>query len=374
MYRKLSVAKKYRECGLKKILFLFSFFILLNSKVSAFQSQFAPNVEQTIIVPGVSLEQLLLPRISASKNFNCGYGYSAGDIGGERGSQGPIVFGGLIDQKDRHGLRGYRAPFGGFAFAMDTPICPIGKLGVGATGTTMGLKPGVQSKVGFGNDIDITQIQLLAYATIEYYRLFIDGMASSGYNGYVSKRNIPALGTTANATFGGIQTNTELRAGFVIPISVYLEITPMVWMKTVQLHQTQYNEHNGGAGNLIVLGQKTQLAQWAAGARFAETSEAELFYPEIHAFYLQDKTRPTMQLSAAFVNPTAAVAAGIPFANLANNPFTTLGLTPDSKAVNLGGSISALLREGMLLTAGYDVILRTEYMFQYGWIRIRWVY
>lgn len=270
-------------------------------------------------------------------------GYSAGDMAENKSSYGPFLFGSSGRQDERLGVSGYSASNGGFGFMMDTPLTE--NIRVGAAVSYGGSI--VMRNDGTRSTITLNTLQEMLYGSASYGPLFSDAVLSIGQNHYRSKRNITVLGRTALGAYGGHQYGGKIRGGFALPV-YDAEISPMASLQYNHLRQDAYAESGAGDANLSNQQASTSGLQLGLGVRLAAMHQPDEIIPEVHVMYLQDLRVPILELNSRFVQ--------------GGKPFAAIGPSPPKGAVNVGGSISALMLDNTLLISGsYDWETRQSY-------------
>lgn len=263
-------------------------------------------------------------------------GYAAGDMMENQGSYGPIVFGNSTKQDNRAGLAGYNATTAGFGFLGDVPILDYYRVGLGITYASSSVKQSNNT----GSNTKIGSTQGMAYGSATYGPLFLDGVLSAGVNSYTGKRNMPAFGQTATSNYHGFQYGAKAKTGFTIPI-YQAEISPTAGVQYMHLNVGQYTEKGAGILNQSVSSIQTSNVRVSLGARIADRSQEEDFFPEIHAFYLVDVKNPQVTITSRFV------AGG--------GSFESKSAVPPKAGINVGASLTALLTDSFVISGGYDL-------------------
>ncbi len=263
-------------------------------------------------------------------------GYAAGDMMENQGAYGPIVFGNSTKQDNRAGLAGYNATTAGFGFLGDVPILDYYRVGAGITYANSVVKQSNNT----GSNTRIGSTQGMAYGSATYGPLFLDGVLSAGVNSYSGKRNMPAFGQTATSSYHGFQYGGKVKGGFTIPF-YQAEISPTAGVQYMRLTVGQYTEKGAGLLNQSVSSIQTSNVRVSLGARLADRSQEEDFFPEIHAFYLVDVKNPQVTITSRFV------AGG--------GSFESKSVMPPKAGINVGASLTALLTDSFVISGGYDL-------------------
>ena len=263
-------------------------------------------------------------------------GYAAGDMMENQGSYGPIVFGNSATQASRNGLPGYKAVTAGFGFLGDVPILDYFRVGLGVSYANSAIKQSNNT----GSNLRIGMAQGLAYGSASYGPLFLDGVLSLGMNNYHGKRNMPLFNQTATSAYTGFQYGAKLKGGFTIPCG-QAEISPTAGVQYLRLNIGQYTEKGAGILNQQVNSTQIGTARVSLGARIADRSQEEDFFPEIHAFYIVDVSNPQVLITSRFVE--------------GGGSFVSRSASPPKAGITLGASLTALVADNFVLSGGYDL-------------------
>lgn len=282
-------------------------------------------------------------------------GYSAGDLIGNRASYGPLFFGNLCKQKEIDGIDGFTAHTGGIGFMGDTPITRQLKLGFGFIYAGSSIKTDSITN----NTTSINSLQGAVYGSWELKPFFVDGVLGVGNNSYLTKRNINFLSQTARGKYNGYQYTARGRGGILIPMGT-VEVSPMTTVQYMQLYQKEYTETGAPGSNLVVGGRKASALQVGFGARVADITNPEDYYPEIHALALLDLKSSRVLVTARFVEGGPG--------------FVTQGPEQSKVGINAGASVQALYKLGLVVNLGYDLEAKKDFFSHTVFAKIRWVY
>ncbi len=263
-------------------------------------------------------------------------GYAAGDMMENEGSYGPIVFGNSTKQESRNGLPGYNAVTAGFGFLGDIPILQYFRVGLGLSYANSAVKQANNT----GSNTTIGSTQGLAYGSATYGPLFLDSVLSVGLNNYHGKRNMPLFNVTATSAYTGFQYGAKVKTGFTIPCG-QAEISPTAGVQYMHLNVGQYTEKGAGILNQQVSSTQISTVRTMLGARLADRSQEEDFFPEIHAFYLVDLKNPDVLITSRFV------AGG--------GSFVSKSALPPKAGINVGASLTALVTDDFVISGAYDL-------------------
>lgn len=282
-------------------------------------------------------------------------GYIAGDFRPApvvRGTYGPMFFANSLAVPLQNGVPGFTSITGGVGAIGDVPLNCYTKIG----GAISYAAAGVKDDHNLGNHTNINNIQGSLYGRFEYGWPFLDGMISLGHNRYNSKRNIAVINQTATGNYSGTQRSAKIRGGIAVPIKT-LEITPIGSVQYTKLKIHPYLEQGTNGANLRYPSTTVNATEYAFGVRLAEISEPETFLPEVHFMALQYVKNPNLQVTSRFTDGGPSfITAGPP---LAKNGY------------NVGGSVSALLSNNLILIGSYDYETRKKYSGHSLYLKIR---
>ncbi len=286
-------------------------------------------------------------------------GYSAGDMAEGRGSYGPMVFANTSRQQKQGGIQGYTAFTGGFGFLGDVPLTETVKIGAAISYADTHVKSNNLMNVAH-NTTFINSLQGAFYSSLDYSPFFIDSMVSVTGNRYKNKRQITATQQTATGNFNGFQYTGKARGGFVLLRVNGIEAAPLASIQYTQLKQNSYIEKGASGANLAINAQSSNLTQLGLGLRISDTTDADEFYPEIHAMVLNDLKSPNFQTAARFTEGGPS--------------FITPGVQGAKRAVNMGASLTMLMAEDFLVTGGYDLESKKAFTSHSASLKFRWTF
>ncbi|HQY22570.1 MAG TPA: autotransporter outer membrane beta-barrel domain-containing protein, partial [Gammaproteobacteria bacterium] len=167
-----------------------------------------------------------------------------------------------------------------------------------------------------------------------------DSVLSVGLNNYHGKRNMPLFNVTATSAYTGFQYGAKVKGGFTIPCG-QAEISPTAGVQYMHLNVGQYTEKGAEILNQQVSSTQISTVRAMLGARLADRSQEEDFFPEIHAFYLVDLKNPDVLITSRFV------AGG--------GSFVSKSALPPKAGINVGASLTALVTDDFVISGGYDL-------------------
>ncbi|MBP9764673.1 MAG: autotransporter outer membrane beta-barrel domain-containing protein, partial [Gammaproteobacteria bacterium] len=264
-------------------------------------------------------------------------GYAAGDVMEDRASFSPVIFGNSTKQSSIQGLSGYDAATAGFGFLGDAPILEHFRVGLGVSYANSV----VRQSNNTGSHTTIGSTQGMAYGSTTYGRLFLDAVLSAGINNYKGKRNVSFIGPTATSRYNGFQYGAKVKTGFAIPCD-RIDISPIAAAQYMHLNVGQYTEQGAGALlNQHIGSMQANTVRVSLGGRIAESNQEGTFFPEFHAFYINDVKNPQMIITSQFVE--------------GGGSFDSKSVVPPREGINAGASITAMVSDDFTLSGGYDL-------------------
>lgn len=280
------------------------------------------------------------------------------------GTYSPMIFGTIIHQKPVSGSIGYHLSLAGGAFFVDVSTTKFSKIGIGLSGFGAGYQIGDTATVR-GFNIQQSNISPAVYLVLNTGIFFASGTASVGNNRYRTRRTSRITNQEATARFVGLQSALQARVGAALPFGT-LEITPIASVDFVKMRRAMFTEVNGigitiSGSNLPFGGGDVSGMQTAIGIRFADITEPEIFYPELHLFSFGDTNQTRLHVFSRFVD-------GLP-------PMILIGETPGASGFNAGMSITGAIRgENVKVTLSYDYVSRKGFESSIIYLRGRWYF
>lgn len=252
------------------------------------------------------------------------------------GNSGPVLFGMSATQGVQANTPGYTMGLGGGAFLLEADIYNIFKVGLALSGFIARVS-GDADPINTGTRTKIVGGSPAIYGGFNYSGAFVYVTIATGVLKYTTSRTIRTPNIVADGHFEARQNSYRGRIGYAAPFGT-LEITPMATVDNVIISKGMFTETGAGAFNVTVRNGTSSASQAAFGARFAEISEPEIFYPEIHFFATSDSntTGNKLRVISRFLD-------GVP-------PIVLQGNTPGSTGYNVGGSITtSIFRTGNIM-------------------------
>lgn len=253
---------------------------------------------------------------------------------------------------------GYRLNVWGGSFGWDRLLFPRLLIGFG----------GGYAKSRTRSHDDQTEAEVESYQGNIYGSLireaaYLDTIFSFAHNAYSASRHIVfgGLDRTARGDYTGRQYAGYLEGGYRFR-NQNLEITPLITLQAVRLHQEEYAETGAGAANLIVEKRNDDFVQTGLGVKMAYPIRrvALLFTPELHAGIFHDFAGDSGEATARF-------AGGGP-------AFTATGCEPSRTSLNVGAKLTLAAGNNLTFSLGYDFETKADFTGHTGFLQIRYLF
>jgi outer membrane autotransporter protein len=187
---------------------------------------------------------------------------------------------------------------------------------------------------------------LSAYGS--YYildKLYVDGIATFGWNDYSTDRNIPNVNATANGSTDGTQFAISVSTGYNFNAGAFT-FGPTGRVDYVQVHIDGYQETGANPFNLNIRSQNPASVTTALGgqATYAISTQWAVLMPLVRFEWLHEYKDGSRTVTATVV---ADPATGVSVQT--NNP--------DRDYFNLGAGLSATFRHGVSGFFNYETVL-----------------
>jgi uncharacterized protein with beta-barrel porin domain len=269
-------------------------------------------------------------------------GLSGGDDAGNRFWVQGLAS--LATQKARAGANGYHLNAQGLAFGFETDLNPRDMLGFSG-GYTQASSNGLD--LGDGDGSNVKSFHAGAYFSRTDAAYTLDGSLVLSTNRYASQRTvlIPGFTETVTGDYSGTQVGARVELG--LPFSVNNNWSGR-WLVGTRLSRADNNGYveSGGVSAQRIDSTSANSVQSVLGVELAdkltESSSATLRARYLHEF------ANTPGVSATFVNggPTFSVA----------------GVQPGRNTLELGIGYRKLTTAGTVISIGYDLEVRDQYL------------
>ncbi len=287
-------------------------------------------------------DSVILPRSGAT-------GMSAGDASAAvKGVWAKVIAATATQEKDGM-YDGYKTRSAGLAMGIDREFTSnkiVAGLAFGYTNTDID-----QRDFRSGDKADVDSFNLIAYASKNFERAYVEG-ALSYVNHNTDSSRITAVGRTATADIDADQYSARLAAGYRFNIKNKATITPFASLDYNHVTQDSYTENEAGAISLAVDEYKT--SRLAAGLGFRVGTQFEkgsvTYRPELklagYHYFSLDSTDITAQY----------IGGG--------DKFVTPGTDLDSTMYTIGLGLKAAMTKATSLGLSVDYDRSSDGLFQ----------
>jgi outer membrane autotransporter protein len=267
-------------------------------------------------------------------------------------------FGSWADQAERNGVAGYTSRVGGMLFGADAEISSASRVGLAVAYANAAIT-GKSSVAPNSARTDI--YQLIGYGS---YNLDADTVwsyqADVGNNRSTGRRDILFAGTTATSNYSGLSAHLGSSLAYSFALSGATSLTPSVRVDYTRIRDHAYTESGAGALNLNVEARTTESLIYATDARLAHR--------------LNEATTLLANLGAGYDARTKASSVRSSFAGEPGMAFTTTGAEPSKQFLRGGLGMSHVTKDGLEVTARYDIEHRTGFNNQTLSAKLRWAF
>lgn len=223
---------------------------------------------------------------------------------------------------------GYDSTILGSMIGYDAPLGADTRAGLGVGYA----RSAVDSKAS-DSSTDADTYQATAYLGHESGPWFINGSASFGWNEYSGSRHIAFAGIdrTAEAEYDGKDYTAFASTGYHFPMQEFT-ITPLASLQYTYMDLDGYTETGAGDINLRVNSRDYDFLESGLGVKVERGfvyGEGTTIVPDLHAKWLHELNKPSLQNTAAF-----NVAGGA--------EFTTPELQTPDNTYNVGAGLTLL--------------------------------
>lgn len=200
--------------------------------------------------------------------------------------------------------------------------------------------------------------QLALYGTYRPNRLFFDGQAAVGYNNFHQKRDIGFLDETASADFDGEQYLLRGQAGYDLPITSSISLTPLAGLTWTRSVSDGYTESGAGAADLTVDRRGVNSLSHDLGAKVGWSMDTGFgtLRPEARAAWVHDYNHAGVGISGSI--------DGAAFATTASR------ISPNGAQLGLAATLNST--DDLSLRAEYTGDLRPIYQSHTGMVTASW--
>lgn len=270
-------------------------------------------------------------------------------------------FGDIFEQKKHLGFDGYKGNAVGFALGFDWSALDDDILGICASYS----KVHVDTKNPQSNVQNIESYMGTFYAFFEPMdALYVDVLLGVASSRFTNRRNISigALGNSAFSKFFGLQSGTQVEAGYVF-LKYDFFVAPVGRMKYTHLRLNNYTETGAGGLSLTVDNRAFNEFLLGGGLRFAYKRDfvQASYVPNAQVYYLYAVENQAQTTAANFLGGGTA--------------FHTNGIKPGKDIVLIDVGINAHTNDGYVFRGKFEWEWRNHFMAYSGFLELyhRWL-
>ncbi|HEY4072915.1 MAG TPA: autotransporter domain-containing protein [Herbaspirillum sp.] len=271
-----------------------------------------------------------------------GSGIATGETVGKRfWVQGLVA---VAQQKARKGANGFDLNAGGMAFGFESDLNARDMAGVSGGYTQAGSDG---RDAGDGDDSDVKSYHLGGYFSRTEENYTLDASLVASLNHYSSSRRVAIPGFTEdlNGSYSGYQIGTRVEYGIPFKLNNAWNGRWLVGARLSHLDNDGYTE-SGGVTAQRIGDSSSNSTQSVLGVEFVDKLSASSS-ANLRARYLHEFSN-TASIDATFVNGGPS--------------FTLNGVQPGRDALELGVGYRQVTAQGTVISIGYDLELRDEYI------------
>ncbi len=251
----------------------------------------------------------------------------------------------------------YRGQGFGFAAGLDTAIGPFHAVGVnlGFASTE------IEDVVGVDQPLDVTTIQLGAYAGFQSGALSIDGYVGGGFNNFEQNRRV-VIGDFVGDTEGewdGSHINASLRAGYDIALGERYWVRPVASLDYLRLSESAYTESGPLGVALSVEDRTSDIGSVSGLLNFGMNFEGKRTWirPSFRVGYRNEFLSDPVLTSYRFNGVENALLADTQSANFPNSGVLLgFSLAAGSGYSSVGFDFDSDIRNGFVRHTGRIVV------------------
>ena len=199
------------------------------------------------------------------------------------------------------------------------------------------------------------------YGSYSHDACYVDSVLSFAYNQYNTTRHIAlgGLDRIPASSYGGQQYSAYVESGYTFK-NKKVTLTPLGSAQYAHLHVNGYTETGGGAVDLKVNPQDSDMFQTGIGARLAYKMNGRDYtlIPDIHVKWLYDFIGDNQQATSTFTGGGAS--------------FATNGFNPAQSSYDIGTRWILLSKRNITLTLNYDFELKEDFYSHSGYFNTRY--
>lgn len=271
------------------------------------------------------------------------------------------IVGGTIDQKDRHGVMGYKGKMAGIVLGMDASLPHSSLLGVTVSYGHADLSHHASSAKTRSHTY-----QLGVYGAFEFCkRWYAQWVAEMAYDRYGVARQVQVgdLYLHPRGRFHGMQWGVQGELGYDWQEGA-LHVIPLCSLWYTHWHGSTYTEKNAGNAGQTLSARDADALRGGVGVRVAYYCPARckqgiVFQPEVRVDVLRDFVNDTLAVTARWIGEGTF--------------FVAEGARPSAVTTHLGTGFSLWSAAvNYVVSFQVDVWGRQDYTARTGFIRLRY--
>ena len=199
------------------------------------------------------------------------------------------------------------------------------------------------------------------YGSYSHEACYVDAILSFAYDQYDSSRHVAFGGIDRIPTskYGGQQYSAYLESGYTFKNNK-VALTPFGSAQYAHLHVNNYTEEGGGAVDLQMNSQDSDMFQTGLGARlsYKVIGKDYTLIPDLHVKWLYDFIGDNQQATSTFTGGGAS--------------FATNGFTPAQSSYDFGTRLVLLSKAHVTVTLNYDFELKEDFYSHAGYGNVRY--
>lgn len=285
-------------------------------------------------------------------------GMSSGDMTIEVENFWLKPFGTWIKQDDRDGVSGVKSDSAGLMLGVDAEFNGLSRLGLALAYAKSDI---VSNSTNAPQSLDVTTYQLIGYARKNLAENSeMNFQLDFGVNSNSGNRTITFTNSAANADYDSYSAHLSAGVAHIYQITPRNSVKASFQTDYTRIKDKGYTETGAGLLNLTV--SDRSAVQWLVGIG-----------GELH-HELNKSTALNLNLGLGYdlKNEQAVITAV--FAGSPGASFTTHGLDPSPWIMTSGAGISRTIKEGVDLSANYDMEYRDDFLAHSASLKLSWAF
>jgi uncharacterized protein with beta-barrel porin domain len=191
--------------------------------------------------------------------------------------------------------------------------------------------------------------QINAYASRNFERFFLDGVAGFAWNEYTSTRTISAANTNAVGRYSGQAFISKIRTGSVFNLENSFIFTPELTITAARNKVDAYTEEGAEDLNLHVHSTSSNFLEGRVGFSLSHNDSlfGNVFIPQIRLSYGYDFIGSRQESTSNFVGQSTT--------------FQSQGAKIVKGSTKIGGGLKLYTKGAIALSADYDLEIKAKY-------------